>query len=166
MLDQLTQLETHSAFPSVTLPPSGCRAIAFDVAALIWVNDQFGVEQGDRTLVAIAGLLRSLVVEFGGRVFRYAGDEFLWIIPDQHPSLEDLARRAFERCAALLLPYRAANTARDRVMLNASLLTLYPGDLDSPARLRERVADAIYEAKVTAGSDVGLIASVPVEQPC
>jgi GGDEF domain-containing protein len=159
MSDALTGLQTHAAFPSVELGDAGCRAIAFDVAGLIWVNDQLGFEQGHATLKAVAAALSALVTSVGGRLFRYAGDEFLWILPDDcSRDLCELAELALRATRELKLPYRARDSARSHVALNAALLRLAPGDLTDPPRLRGRVADCIYAGKLRHGTDHDLIA--------
>lgn len=156
--DRLTGVLTHVAFSSLVLPEGGQSAIAFDVAGLSWVNDQLGFAEGDATLVSIARLLTSLSSEEGGRVYRYDGDEFLWLLdPVRGGEPRALAQRALDRCVALGLPYRAVDSPRERVHLNAVVLNLRPGDLDAVA-LRSRVSELC-----AAGRRAGAISNVVVE---
>ncbi len=54
MIDPITGLQTHRDFPAQL---GHCRdlAILVDVDAMIWLNDQFGLEAGDRALARLRG---------------------------------------------------------------------------------------------------------------
>lgn len=57
-------------------------ALLLDVDYFKEFNDQYGHLQGDHCLQMIASVLKGLAEEFGGKTYRYGGDEFLLMLED------------------------------------------------------------------------------------
>lgn len=83
--DHLTGLPNARAFHEALDEAVGAfkpfALLMIDADALKQVNDQLGHQAGDRLLIDLARAMRRDVGD-SGRVFRYAGDEFLVILPD------------------------------------------------------------------------------------
>ena len=160
MPDALTGLGSRAELAALPIPEAGQRAIAFDVCGLIHVNDVCGHGAGDRVLVAVAELLRDFATRHGGRVFRYAGDEFLWLVDDRaNTTSRALAGLVLRACAALELASGRPGPKREHVRLNAVILTLRAADALGPVALSERVAECLYREKLRADCDVDLVAA-------
>jgi diguanylate cyclase len=121
--------------------------IMLDVDHLKTINDRFGHSAGDEMLRAVGATLRRCA-RVTDTAARYAGDEFLLVLPETNlRGARELARRVRERLAMTVLEH--APTWRCTVSLGA-------------AEAREEIADveqwiaqadaALYEAK-TAGRD-------------
>ena len=109
-------------------------------------NDTYGHLAGDEVLRRVAGVLGE-ECRSGDRAYRYGGEEFLVLLPEQPPEGATLAverlRRAVERLA---LPH-ATNPPGGVVTLSAGVTVLPPGEQkDTEALLREADA-ALYRAK-------------------
>jgi diguanylate cyclase (GGDEF)-like protein len=117
------------------------------------VNDGFGHEVGDELLVAIAGRLRG-ATRASDMVGRDGGDEFLVLLPDLPPTLEE-ATRAAELSATrvrevLLDPLSAGSVELD---ISASVgVSLFPFDAADTQTLLKHADAAMYDAKA-AGRD-------------
>ena len=139
--DPLTELynrlrlrEDLNLFPAWSLRgPGGFCAIMLDVDYFKAYNDHNGHFAGDEVLKAVAGVLHQNMRP-GGRGYRFGGEEFLVILPEQ--SLRDgcqAAENFRETVAAMALPHTrspcgvvtvsagVAAWARDGVTVNAWL---------------------------------------------
>src|ERR1700742_4473809 len=98
--------------PDAPISPEPRRALWIDVAGLIWLNDQFGFEAGDRAIVQIAELLKRRFARSGASIVRVAGDEFLVFPgdPDDSP-LEAIAKEIIAGVDSLGIPYRRLDRA-------------------------------------------------------
>jgi diguanylate cyclase (GGDEF)-like protein len=159
--DELTGLETYRAFAELRIPPGGVIGVAFDIAGLIWVNDNFGFQQGDHSLKRVAELLAEKCGPLGVQPIRYAGEEFLVLSPNfSVASAKAFAEDVIRACDDLRLPFCAAGISRALVSLNAVILRVSPETLASREALSEIVATQIYAARQQTGQEAGLIATV------
>jgi diguanylate cyclase (GGDEF)-like protein/PAS domain S-box-containing protein len=79
--------------------------VSCDVDGLKLVNDTLGHDQGDRLLVAAAGVIRGCFRE-GDLVARIGGDEFSVVLPD---TTESAVEKACQRIQEAVASYNAAN---------------------------------------------------------
>ena len=166
-MDQLTGLPTHRELPrafaeSTRHPAAAClTAVLFDIDGLIWVNDQHGHAEGDRTLVRVAGWLESRLGAHGSELFRVSGDEFLALLHEK--SLQDavvLAREVLGDFERLRIPYARTSDARDFLAMNAVVFTAYAGLEGDMQRLRDDWANAIYNTKRAEGRPYSVVAVI------
>lgn len=120
-----------------------CIAIC-DIDHFKMYNDTFGHLAGDDVLRRVAATIQRSV-RSSDSVYRYGGEEFLIMLPDQ--TLEE-ARVAMERVrsnvASLDVP---SPTSEGRITLSAGLAAAHGGDgIDAQAWL-ERADRALYRAK-------------------
>jgi len=118
-----------------------------DVDGLKDVNDRFGHPAGDAVLCNLAAILLQTVrsVDVPGR---WAGDEFLLILPDtEGAQAEQLARRLQQR-----LHEQPARLEERRIHATLSVGTTEHAKDDTPETLLRRADRALYRAK-QAGRD-------------
>jgi diguanylate cyclase (GGDEF)-like protein len=107
------------------------------------INDTHGHRAGDDALVKIADLLRSSIRE-ADTVFRYAGDEFVIILPDTDSQTAlSVARKIAERASS-----RALEILGKPLNVTVSVgVATYPEDGEDPATLFDIADRALYVRK-------------------
>ncbi len=108
-------------------------------------NDTYGHRAGDEALAAVAARI-SAMVRSGDDVYRYGGEEFLLVLPEQ--SLES-GLVAVERVRAvveqLAIPHAAGPGGV--LTLSAGIAAFCPGEKTTPADLLVQADAALYRAK-------------------
>lgn len=84
LTDQLTGLSTRAVLfekmAQITEAPNACGAVIFlDLDDLKRINDNFGHEGGDCSLLQFSKVLKEYEQKYGGLAARYGGDEFIFI---------------------------------------------------------------------------------------
>ncbi len=103
------------------------------------VNDRFGHAAGDAALVAVAGAL-TRQLRSSDHAFRWAGDEFILLLPEVRPQE---AQAAADRCAELV-----AGVEVHGLHLSASVgVASYPIDGHDAETLLRRADDLMYVRK-------------------
>jgi two-component system chemotaxis response regulator CheY len=108
-------------------------------------NDTYGHQAGDRVLQAVAAELRSQARR-GDVVYRYGGEEFLCVFPEQ---TQDTAAIAVERMRAGMerLAVAHADSSTGLVSLSAGLAMLDPEHTRTVHEVLKDADDALYRAK-------------------
>ncbi len=149
--DSLTSLYSRSFFTSNVEReiPRAARSgrpfalMMLDLDGLKAANDRFGHEWGDRLLQAVADVLRG-DVRVTDVAARYAGDEFVLLLPETDISgALRVAEKIRVDIARLALPH---NGSLIRTSASIGLVT-YPDDGRTWAELMRRADLAMYEAK-------------------
>jgi diguanylate cyclase (GGDEF)-like protein len=121
-----------------------CMAV-LDVDHFKAYNDSFGHQAGDRALQAVAKEL-SGQSRAGDALYRYGGEEFLCIFPEQ--SLEtggQAVQRMRIGLERLAIPH--PDSSAGVLTLSAGLAVLEPGDTASASDVLEGADEALYRAK-------------------
>lgn len=135
-------------------PPS---VLMLDVDGFKSINDQHGHLSGDRVLSAIADTLRELF-RSSDPTCRYAGDEFLVILPETPLATgEQLAARALEEIAAIQIPHQDMVI---RPTVSIGVTAALPGELEVEAVI-ERADRAMYHAKDSGRNAWSAVAPTP-----
>lgn len=139
--------------------------LMLDIDSFKAVNDEFGHDAGDRTLVAFTATIRRHLRD-SDVACRFGGEEFVIVMPDMDPRC--VARRAEEiRALAATVPVAAEEEVRRSITVSIGV-ALYPDAGDEVADLL-RVADrALYAAK-RAGKDRVVVAGAAAAEgapPC
>jgi diguanylate cyclase (GGDEF)-like protein len=131
--------------------------IMLDIDDFKLVNDSFGHQYGDRVLVHVATLIRS-VLRSSDVPARYGGDEFAAILPD---ATADGAARVTARLLRAFAESPFTADGRQPLSVGVSIgVAAYPVDARSANDLIA-VADArLYVAKSDGGNQVGPISPV------
>ena len=117
-----------------------------DVDEFKHVNDTHGHLQGDAVLRVVAGTLRELA-QSTGIIGRYAGDEFVVLLPHTPADEAARARRAHSQHGAPRRRFRCASApARSRSRSRSASSARAPEHTDFDA-LFEAADRALYEAK-------------------
>jgi two-component system chemotaxis response regulator CheY len=121
-----------------------CMAL-LDVDHFKAYNDSYGHPAGDRILQTVAGeLLRQ--ARAGDTVYRYGGEEFLCIFPEQSLATGTIAvERMRAGLEALAIPHVAS--LRGRVTVSAGMAVLDPHHARLASEVLEEADQALYLAK-------------------
>ena len=108
-------------------------------------NDTYGHQAGDHALQLVAGQLRDQA-RAGDALYRYGGEEFLCILPEQSPAVAtQAAERMRSGLEALAIPHTGSGVGV--LTLSAGVAMLDPGDTRSVDKVLKEADDALYRAK-------------------
>jgi diguanylate cyclase (GGDEF)-like protein len=160
--DHLTSLPNRTCFEREWMPKimstKQCAFVAFDLDRFKLINDDYGHEAGDKTLVKAASIASSIFRCDDGNCFRIGGEEFLAVLFDDVKNVvrktlqfqRELERRAAVELAAdgLHLQWSDESGQRKNRNVTASVgIALWPQD-DPDIVTALRLADqAAYAAK-------------------
>ena len=139
-------------------PPAPVAVVAFDLDGFLAVNEQRGRAAGDGLLKHVARILESnFGSRVGGTVGRYAGDEFLVVLPaassDTAFVLAEEVRRLVEESA---LELGGGDSAPPLVVRLSAGVASAPGDGADEVELLRRADEALYRAKQDGRNRVAL----------
>lgn len=164
LTDPLTGLANRRTFDDrlmieMDLARRSVRPIAvvlFDVDHFKAINDEHGHPEGDRVLVELAALARS-VARAGELIARVGGEEFAWLLPGAGA---DGAHASADRLRVAVASGELGPAAQVTVSLGAAVW--YPTHGESRDDLLSRADAALYRAK-RAGRDRVEVAGAPSE---
>ncbi len=120
------------------------HVIMLDLDDFKIVNDSFGHKIGDRMLREVASVIQSELREYDF-LARYAGDEFVAILPDMTPTqVEELCDRIEMMVSSFSLGVGAQTRARVGISIGASV---FDSDGDTLDQLLIAADQAMYRAK-------------------
>jgi diguanylate cyclase (GGDEF)-like protein len=118
-------------------------------------NDTHGHQAGDQALRAVAATIAQ-ELRGGDSVYRYGGEEFLLILPEQTP---DTAMVAVERVRSavqrLAIPQPAAGLG-GTLTLSAGIAAFDPDEAPTAEQLLQRADAALYRAKAAGRNQLAL----------
>lgn len=114
--------------------------LMMDADTLKQVNDRYGHDRGDQLIRGIADVLREHI-RIGDTAIRYAGDEFLVILPD---ATEEQARAVGERIRQAVL---GLNIAEDIPCSISMGVSTFPDCASNQEELVKHADAALYESK-------------------
>jgi diguanylate cyclase (GGDEF)-like protein len=118
--------------------------VLLDIDHFKRVNDSYGHQEGDNVLVAVAGLVKSMVRRYDIAA-RYGGEEFVVILPATglHQALQFA-----ERCRDGVQNIAFPGALRDLTITVSLGVATYPSEkIDNVAALFKQTDDALYRAK-------------------
>jgi diguanylate cyclase (GGDEF)-like protein/putative nucleotidyltransferase with HDIG domain len=120
------------------------QVIMLDLDDFKLVNDTFGHKLGDRMLREVAALVHAQLREYDF-LARYAGDEFVAIVPDlAGPQVDELRERIERVVSDFSINVRAQGKARVGISVGASI---YGADGETLDQLLVAADQAMYRAK-------------------
>ncbi len=145
---ELLRAKRHGRPPAVLM---------LDVDGFKAINDRHGHLSGDRVLRAIADTLRELF-RSSDPTCRYAGDEFLVILPETPlGTAEQLAEQLREQIALIQIPHQDQLV---RPTVSVGVTAALQGELDVEAVV-ERADRAMYHAKQAGRNECSTLAPTP-----
>jgi diguanylate cyclase (GGDEF)-like protein len=121
-----------------------CMAV-LDVDHFKAYNDHFGHQAGDRVLETVATVLKR-VARTGDALYRYGGEEFLCIFPEQSlASGAHAVQRMRIGIEELALPHPGSSFGV--LTVSAGLAVLDPGETRSASDVLKEADEALYRAK-------------------
>jgi len=131
---------------------SALTMLMIDIEFFKAYNDHYGHQQGDATLIKVAGALAAALKRPQDLIARYGGDEFVVITPDMDSaSGARVADSLRQRIAQLAIPHAAAQgtqgAQRVTVTVSIGVATQAPHDPVDMAALIGAADRALYTAK-------------------
>jgi diguanylate cyclase (GGDEF)-like protein len=125
-------------------------------------NDEYGHQEGDECLRAVAHSLRDAMRRPGEQVARYGGEEFVIILPytDQH-ELHKIGPWLCEHIRNLERPH-AKSQVSGCVTISVGLASTIPSVQVAPAQLLGLADKALYQAKAN-GRNHSVVADKPLD---
>jgi two-component system cell cycle response regulator len=121
-----------------------CMAL-LDVDHFKAYNDTYGHPAGDEVLQTVAEKVKSHI-RGGDALYRYGGEEFLCVFPEQSLATGTLAvERMRFGVAGLAIPHRG--TSLGVLTISAGMAVLDPGHTRSAGEVLKQADDALYRAK-------------------
>jgi diguanylate cyclase (GGDEF)-like protein len=112
-------------------------------------NDTYGHQEGDRCLIAVAGVLREAASRASDLAARYGGEEFVILLPDTDAEGgRAVGERALATLATLAIPHRASSVG-PFVSASIGIASCIPEARTSAKALVEAADRALYRAKET-----------------
>jgi diguanylate cyclase (GGDEF)-like protein len=166
MTHNVTGLRTHrdGLCDAIDARTSPCSLV--DIDGLIWINDQYGYEAGDKALKAVAECLKGSLVDYDATIFRVGGDEFLVLFGSANrTAARAISTKIVSDIRALWIPYRRVDQPRRSVVeANVAVLPITStfaerafsedGFTDTA---RYWVGTAVYQEKLRLGRDAGVV---------
>ena len=121
----------------------GSSVALFDIDRFKAFNDTAGHLAGDEVLAAVAAELRRQARR-GDEVYRYGGEEFVVIFPEQDTAH---TRLAAERMRAAIERLAVDHPAGGVVTVSAGVAVMTAAEADTPEAALKRADDALYRAK-------------------
>ena len=138
------QIEFEKEVKRSTRTGSSFQVLMLDLDGFKAVNDTFGHKVGDKLLVAIGGVIRKELREYDF-LARYAGDEFVALIPDTDADdVNELCRRIETSVIEFGLPVEGGDVARVGVSIGSAC---YPAQGESFDQLVISADKAMYLTK-------------------
>lgn len=114
------QIEFDKEVKRSTRNDSTFQLLMLDLDGFKAVNDSFGHKVGDRLLTAIGGVIRAQLREYDF-LARYAGDEFVALVPDvDNAAVQELCRRIENAVNEFGIPVDGDSAARVGVSIGAA----------------------------------------------
>ena len=111
-------------------------------------NDHYGHQQGDDTLIKVAGALAATLQRPLDLIARYGGEEFAVVLPDMDSAgAVRVAETLRQRIAQLAIPHAAAAAAARSVTVSIGVATQAPHKPVEVAELIGAADRALYVAK-------------------
>jgi len=133
-------------------------AVLFDIDYFKPYNDTYGHLAGDEVLKKVAAVAEKTVRK-GDTVYRYGGEEFLAILPEQPiESAAQVAERLRRGVEALEVPH-AARKPPQMVTVSLGLAVLNPGEKKSVETFLREADEALYRAKEAGRNSVAIYES-------
>lgn len=118
----------------------------FDVDYFKLYNDRYGHPAGDHALRAIATAARERCRQ-GDAVYRYGGEEFLVLLPEQSLESATLAMEDLRRRVGQLALSHEAKTPPGVVTISVGVAAVAPDRVDTAAAVLKRADEALYRSK-------------------
>ena len=152
MHDALTDLPNRHALQramerALKFSDTSPGALLFlDIDHFKYVNDNFGHRTGDQIVTGIGGVLREVIQNENGELYRIGGDEFAIHLPE---TLREKATYTADRALTAIRHYRL-QVAEGRIFSNVSAsigIGMYPFHGDTVPALFANVDTSLYQAK-------------------
>lgn len=127
-------------------------------------NDAYGHPAGDQALRAVADLL-SESVRSGDRVYRYGGEEFLIVLPEQGVTeAAEALQRVRSGLRSLAIKHRHG-VPGEQLTISAGLASSHAAQRITSTEVLAEADTALYEAKRAGRDRIALASAVPAQSP-
>jgi diguanylate cyclase (GGDEF)-like protein len=123
-------------------------------------NDTYGHQAGDQILRTVAATLVE-VLRLGDGVYRYGGEEFLLVLPEQTLDGALVAVERVRRAVEQLAIGHAAAGPEDRLTMSVGIAAVEPGRAITIKELLEQADAALYRAKAAGRNRIAVANAQP-----
>ena len=124
----------------------GYSAALLDIDFFKAYNDYYGHLAGDEVLVSVANKVAEHC-RSGDTAYRYGGEEFLIVLPEQSPESATLAADRMRRAVEDLLIPHDAKTPPGTLTISGGVAAILPGQGKGVEALLSEADNALYRAK-------------------
>lgn len=140
-------------------PTKAYALILIDLDHFKQINDQYGHNKGDETLIQVSQAL-SQIIRDNDVVGRFGGEEFILIL---HQSSLAQAQNIAERCRQAIQALHLLSNVGDTIKVTASFGIAFSSTETNPQKLLSQADKALYEAKACGRNQVKCYAERLVE---
>ncbi|OTH00151.1 GGDEF domain-containing protein [Acinetobacter sp. ANC 4973] len=140
-------------------PTKAYALILIDLDHFKQINDQYGHNKGDETLIQVSQAL-SQIIRDNDVVGRFGGEEFILIL---HQSSLAQAENIAERCRQAIQALHLLSNVGDIIKVTASFGVAFSSTETNPQKLLSQADKALYEAKACGRNQVKCYAERLVE---
>lgn len=117
-------------------------------------NDHYGHAMGDKALATIAQLLNDRILELGGRLYRFGGEEFVFLLPsiEQSKTLSKITELT-QHVEQSSIAHRAS-PVKEVITASVGVCTQALTDSVSIKRMLEQADELLYKAKCNGRNQV------------
>ncbi|WP_049665679.1 diguanylate cyclase domain-containing protein [Bacillus sp. FJAT-27231] len=121
--------------------------IMLDIDSFKAYNDTYGHQAGDDCLRKAAAKISDVVIEFGGMIFRYGGEEFSVVLPEtDHDGVQRAAETIRHAVEDLKIPHSGSQISQ-YVTISLGTVTVIPTKDEHTNQFIEFADKALYKAK-------------------
>ena len=121
--------------------------ILCDVDLFKKYNDEYGHQKGDKCLMEVASVLKSVCKRPFDLVARYGGEEFIALLPETESNgAAMIANHLVEKIRGKKIAHKGSSV-ESVVTISAGVATMIPDNRKSPDELVKKADESLYKAK-------------------
>ncbi|MBE9100759.1 GGDEF domain-containing protein [Vacuolonema iberomarrocanum] len=155
-MDQLTGLDTRADLLELIKGNDAATflsVVLYDIDSFSGINHTFGYKYGDQILTQLGDLFREHQRQYGGRVVRWAGDEFLHVLCEKNlTKVTEIDTQFIHSLENQNIPYAHPLSSRKFLTVSAVIFSDFPLHNEEYFRNIDRAYEAIYKAKEPSGT--------------
>lgn len=150
-MDQLTGLETRADLLELINGSDAetlLSVVLYDIDSFSGINHTFSYKYGDWILTRLGDLFREHQRQYNGRIFRWAGDEFLHILFEKNlTKVTETTTQFVHSLENQNIPYAHPLSSRKFLTVSAAIFSDFPLHSETYLKNINHAYEAIWKAK-------------------